>query len=922
MSHGSGRHRVYATGTQDRYTSDKTPASSPTGKKLLSYIAENVIGANARFATAFGTRSLVYADYTASGRSLAFIEDYIRSHVLPLYGNSHSSNSATSMQSTLFLHEAREMILKAVNGNRDTDVALFTGPGSTSAIHKMVSALGLVAPLESSTSIGNDDGDAQAVVFVSLLDHHSNILPWRESSASVVTIGVNEAGELDMAQLAEELRAHAAADRLLIGSFPAASNVTGRLVDTEAVTKLLHAHGALAFWDYATAAPYADIDMNPISAAADTFKDAIFISSHKFVGGPSAPGILVAKQALFDKLPRSCAPGGGTVFWVTADDHAYLDDIEYREEGGTPDIVGAIRAGLAFQLKSAVGGELIASRESELVAQAVAVLGAEPNVTLLGESPHHEEHHLALFSLLIAVPGLPTETPMFLHYNFVTVLLNDLFGIQVRGGCVCAGPLGAHLVGLTLDEIKAYVVAMEEDNEFEVLKPGFTRFNLPYFASPDEVGYILDALVFVARHGHAFLPLYKFIGHTAEWIHVGKARAFQRTWLQAISYSSGAMAYPDSPASQPPASTELAALRASYMAEAHSLREQLERKPPAVADQSALFTTHGTDAIRWFLLPYEAATLLRGEPLPALPPHRVRPRTYMGDSREAKKAPEDAIANSAAADIAAEMMLAMDGADWEADEVAQLPPCPARTPATALEAKLASATVRKPPRKLMNAVTKAIRMFGMIREGDRILVGVSGGKDSLTMLHTLLALQRRWPVKYEIGAVTVDPQTEAYDPSVLIPYMAALGVPYFYEKEDLIEQAKTNQDGGAVTSICSWCSRMKRGMIYTAMRREGYNVLAFGQHLDDFAESFIMSALFNGKLNTMKAHYTVDAGDLRVIRPMAFARESALRDFAYASGLPQVLAAQEAIHPHVFSNLKRALIPLMGADADTIAATS
>ncbi|MDW8323708.1 MAG: ATP-binding protein [Burkholderiales bacterium] len=234
----------------------------------------------------------------------------------------------------------------------------------------------------------------------------------------------------------------------------------------------------------------------------------------------------------------------------------------------------------------------------------------------------------------------------------------------------------------------------------------------------------------------------------------------------------------------------------------------------------------------------------------------------------------------------------------------------------------------RPPRPLVTAAGRAIGDYGMIRAGDRVLLGLSGGKDSLSLLHVLLHLRKRAPVRFELAACTVDPLSPDYDPSPLIAYMAALGVPYLYERQPIVEQARTHMQGD---SFCAFCSRMRRGILYRVARSHGYNVLALAQHLDDLAETFLMSAFFGGKLRTMQAHYRNDAGDIRVIRPFVYVRERQTRDFAARAGLPVVqencpacfaapqqrwrmkrlLAELEREHPRLFANLLTAMRPLM-----------
>lgn len=234
-----------------------------------------------------------------------------------------------------------------------------------------------------------------------------------------------------------------------------------------------------------------------------------------------------------------------------------------------------------------------------------------------------------------------------------------------------------------------------------------------------------------------------------------------------------------------------------------------------------------------------------------------------------------------------------------------------------------------PPRSLLRATGRAIADYGMIRPGDRILLGLSGGKDSLSLLHILAHLRDKAPIDFELGAATVDPQIEGFDPGFLRDYVPALDIPYYYESQAIVERAKRNLRGN---SFCAYCSRMRRGILYATARRHGYNVVALAHHLDDLAESFLMSALFGGSLRTMRAHYTIDAGDLRLIRPLIYARERQLRDFAQSKGLPaimdncpacfrmpterqrmkQLLSTEEAANKKIFPNLLTAMRPLMG----------
>ena len=316
---------------------------------------------------------VTYADYTASGRALGFVEDLIRDEVLPRYANTHTESSGTGLQTSRLRDDARQIVHDAVGGTDETCV-IFCGSGATGAVDKLIGILGLRLPsaLEDRYALSaHIPAEDRPVVFVGPFEHHSNELPWRESIADVVVIPEDRDGHVDLAALEAGLVRHEARP-LKIGSFSAASNVTGILSNTCAIADLLHRHGALSFWDFAAAAPYVKIEMNPVCSEHPlAHKDAVVLSPHKLVGGPGTPGVLVVRRELLtNRVPD--VVGGGTVAYVGPTDHRYLDDPVVREEGGTPAIVEAIRAGLVFQLKEAVGVDVIHAHEEDFWRRAVA----------------------------------------------------------------------------------------------------------------------------------------------------------------------------------------------------------------------------------------------------------------------------------------------------------------------------------------------------------------------------------------------------------------------------------------------------------------------------------------------------------------------------------------------------------------------
>ena len=552
---------------------------------LIDTIRNSVVGSEDAVPGPFGPRRVTYADYTASARSLSFIEDYIGAVVLPLYGNTHTESSGTGQQTTRFREEAREIIRRSVHATEE-HVVLFCGSGATGAIDRIIAVLGLRIPSSLEDRYHLSDAiaeDERPVIFVGPFEHHSNELPWRESIADVVTIPEDTDGHIDLAQLQAELKRYEARP-LKIGSFSAASNVTGILSDTRAVTSLLHQHGALSLWDFAAAAPYVDIDMQ---AGDDplTYMDAVFISPHKLIGGPGTPGVLVARRSLFENRVPS-VPGGGTVMYVNPTDHRYLDDIEHREEGGTPAIVESIRAGLVFQLKEAVGVDRIRSLERSFIQRAIASWEVNPNIEILG---NREADRLSIVSFVVK------HEDRYLHHNFVVALLNDLFGIQSRGGCSCAGPYGHRLLGIDIE--RSHEFEREIARGCEGIKPGWVRLSFNYFISDAVFQYILDAVHLIAEEGWRLLPSYRFELETASWEHRA-GRGEPPLSLADIDYSDGSMRYEHRP------QRDADHVLADYL---EAARRLLADAPLSPSPGDELEVTEDFEQLRWFPLPHEVS---------------------------------------------------------------------------------------------------------------------------------------------------------------------------------------------------------------------------------------------------------------------------------------------------------------------------
>jgi selenocysteine lyase/cysteine desulfurase len=539
-------------------------------------LRKEIVGADAPITTPFGERLMVYADYTASGRCLGFVEKYLQS-LQRIYANTHTEDDISGRSMTQLVEKAEHAIKRSVNAGPDGRIVC-VGTGATGAIDKLQQIVGVALPPATRHNLTEllrgalgpaavaDLADylnaKQPVVFVGPYEHHSNEISWRESLATVVEVNLAEDGSVDLGHLERLLQDPAYQGRQRIGSFSAASNVTGMRTPVPEIACLLHRFDAIACFDYAASAPYVEIDMNPPEGKhdGDASIDAVFISPHKFLGGPGASGVLVFNQRIYRRdLPPSVS-AGGTVDYVGPSGQDFITRIEEREKAGTPGVLQTLKAGMAFELKDRIGVPAIEAREHELVKRTFERWRDNPNIEILGNPD--PERRLAIVSFNLRDPR-----GKYLHPKFVTTLLNDLFGVQSRAGCSCAGPYGHRLLGIDFDHSERYRDWIRKG--YSGIKPGWVRISLHYAMDDLDVGYILDAIDFVAAHGHRFMPLYRFDMNTGSWIHKVDCPCLDGFSLDDALECSGYQA-------RALGAGERSHLYSAYLAEAVRLASQLE----------------------------------------------------------------------------------------------------------------------------------------------------------------------------------------------------------------------------------------------------------------------------------------------------------------------------------------------------------
>ncbi|MEZ4853982.1 aminotransferase class V-fold PLP-dependent enzyme [Flavobacterium sp.] len=458
-----------------------------------------IIGINETFYSPYGIKKIIYTDWTASGRLYRPIEEKLMNDFGAFVANTHTETSVTGTAMTFAYHEARQIIKKHVNAT-ENDVLIATGSGMTGVVNKLQRILGLKVSenLKDFTTIPNA---IKPVVFISHMEHHSNQTSWLETIADVVVVPASEDGLFclnNFKKLVEKYN-----DRSFkIASITACSNVTGIKTPYHEVAKIMHQNGGVCFVDFACSGPYVKIDMHPEDNEA--YLDAIFLSPHKFLGGPGTSGIMIFNKNLYKNNVPDC-PGGGTVLWTNPwGKHKYIDNIEDREDGGTPGFLQVIKTALAIKLKEQMGVANILERERELVSYIFNRLSTVDNITIL--APQHQDR-LGVISFYIDD----------LHYNLGVKLLNDKFGIQTRGGCSCAGTYGHYL--LHVDEATSdSIVCQITDGDMEH-KPGWIRMSIHPTTSSEEIEYVCNAIIDMAKNHEEWKKDYIYNNKTNEFTH-------------------------------------------------------------------------------------------------------------------------------------------------------------------------------------------------------------------------------------------------------------------------------------------------------------------------------------------------------------------------------------------------------------------
>lgn len=482
--------------TTNSKTTNKTTASLET---YFDQFRQNVIGKDQAFNSPFGKQQIIYADWTASGRMYAPIEKLISEELAPFVGNTHTETTITGSSMTLAYKKAKEVIKDHVNANSH-DILISSNSGMTGVVNKLQRILGIKIHEKFSDQLSIPEDD-RPVVFCSHMEHHSNQTSWLETICSVEVIKACPKGSCDLEHLKELLEKYKNR-KTKIAAITSCSNVTGIFTPYHDVAKIMHQNNGLCFVDFACSAPYIDIDMHPEDEEA--YLDAIYFSPHKFLGGPSSSGILLFNQKLYsNKIPDN--PGGGTVDWTNPwGEHKYYDAIEAREDGGTPSFLQTMRVAFCIQLKEKMNTQKILEREHELLDLIWPTLDSLDNLHILAE-----EHRDRL--------GIVSFYIEDLHYNLAVKLLNDRFGIQVRGGCSCAGTYGHYLLEVSYEKSQSITQTINQGDMTN--KPGWVRMSVHPTMTDNEAIYIAEAIKELAINHKAWAIDYNYCNKANEFAH-------------------------------------------------------------------------------------------------------------------------------------------------------------------------------------------------------------------------------------------------------------------------------------------------------------------------------------------------------------------------------------------------------------------
>lgn len=474
-----------------------------------------IVGIDATYTTPFGEKKIVYCDWIASGRLYMPLEKRMLEVIGPFVANTHTETSESGSRMTWAYHQAQKLIKEHVNAGAD-DVIITAGPGMTTVINKLQRILGLKGCNSSSRNRCAKE-DEKPVVFITHMEHHSNQTSWYETLADVVVLEPDRNLLVDPASLRKELEKYS--DRKYkIGSFTACSNVTGVTTPYHTLARIMHEYGGVCFVDFAASAPYHDIDMHP----ADPMEklDGIFFSPHKFLGGPGSSGVLIFDSSLYrSEVPDQ--PGGGTVDWTNPwGEYKYVDDIEAREDGGTPGFLQAIRAALAIEVKNSMSTGMMKQREDQLLEKTFAGLRAIDRVHILADNVTDR----------LGVVSFYLED---IHYNLVVRLLSDKYGIQVRGGCACAGTYGHFLLEVSHEQSSKITRKISEGDLSE--KPGWVRLSLHPTMTDDELDLFLEAITEISANARLWEKEYLYNSRLNEYVHKnekGASKDIVRSWFK------------------------------------------------------------------------------------------------------------------------------------------------------------------------------------------------------------------------------------------------------------------------------------------------------------------------------------------------------------------------------------------------------